>query len=68
MSLKALGFSIVICWGLVLVWCGIYLIAGPLVDFEFIWKEIIAGLILLALGLFSIIFTINYTLNTRRPS
>lgn len=63
-ELKALGFSIMICCGLVFIFCGIYLMAGPLEDFEFVWKEIVAGIILLAIGLFCIIFTIIYSQNT----
>lgn len=64
MSMKAFGFSVVICFGMVLMWCGIYLTASPIQTFEFILKEIIAGFILLAMGLFCIFFSF-YSLNTR---
>ncbi len=64
-KLKAFGFSLNICLGLILVFFGFYLIVGPLADpletIEFIWEEMITGLILLFIGLFCIIFPINYS-------
>ncbi len=67
-ELKAFGFSIIICFGMVLVYFGIYLMASPIQTFDFVLKEIIAGIILLALGLFCVIFTINYTHFTSKKS
>ena len=62
-ELKAFGFATCISFGLMLVFMGNILIVEGFGD-VLIWKQILAGFILLFLGLFSVILTINFTHNT----
>ena len=67
-KLKAFGLALCISFGLLLIFMGNILIAEGLFGNKFIWKEIIAGLILLFIGLLSAILPINYSHNHGLPS
>lgn len=62
-KLKAFGFALCISFGLMLVFMGNILIIEGMFGNDIIWKEIIAGVILLFMGLFSVIIAVNVSHN-----